>query len=62
MPPRLEAGLLERVLRVLVAAEHPVRVRRELAVERLDERAKRRLVPGFRGEHARGFAFFVRDR
>jgi hypothetical protein len=43
MPPRLETRLLVRVLGVLVAAEHAVGVRRELAGQ-LDEATKRGLV------------------
>ena len=62
MPPRLEARLLERVLGVLVAAEHPVRVRRELAAQGLDERTERGLVAAFRGVDERLFGFFEHDR
>ncbi len=62
MPPRLEARLLERVLGVLVAAEHAVRVHRELAGQGLDEPTERGLASALRGVDERLFGFFERDR
>ena len=58
MTPRLEARFLERVLGVLVAAEQPVRVRRQLAAQGLDERSESGLVAAFRCVDESLFAFF----
>jgi hypothetical protein len=62
MPPRFEPRLLERVFGVLVAADHPVRVRRQLAAKGLDERAKRGFVATLRGVDEHLFASFEHDR